>query len=89
MDVWEISRAPMLDVMRELRGSASLGEKLGGLHRVALDVLELLPVEVVEKTDDTPEIHVGGIVPLGVVAHQTLEGLSVRDVEGILVVLLE
>ena len=48
-----------------------------------------LPIQVVKQTDDAPKLLVLGVELARKVAHGALDGLAVRDVERVLVVLVE
>ena len=58
----------------------------GVVHGV---VLMLLPIQVVQQADNAPKLLVLGVELARKVAHGALNGLAVRDVERVLVVLVE
>ena len=72
-------------------GSRTLAlENLGGIDGVVHGVvLMLLPIQVVQQADDAPKLLVVGVELARKVAHGALDGLAVRDVERVLVVLVE
>ena len=65
-------------------------ENLGGIDGVVHGViLMLLPIQVVQQADNAPKLLVLGVELARKVAHGALDGLAVRDVERVLVVLVE
>ena len=77
-----------LDGAHELLGAARRTQQLGRVDRVAHRVVGvLLPVEVVQDAHDLPEVRVLGVHLLGKDAHHAADGLTVLDVELLVVVL--
>ena len=64
----------------------NLGSVDGVVHGV---VLMLLPIQVVEQTDDAPELLVLGVELARKVAHGALNRLAMGNVKRVLVVLVE
>ena len=63
-----------------------LGRIDGVVHGI---VLMLLPIQVVQQTDDAPKLLVLGVELARKVAHGALDRFAVGDVERVLVVLVE
>ena len=79
-----------LDGTDKLGGRALTLKNLGSIDGVVHGVvLMLLPIQVVQQADDAPKIFVFGVEFTRKVAHGALDGLAVRDVERVFVVLVE
>ena len=61
-------------------------QNLGGFDGVERVVLAHLPIQVVQKAHLAPELHVLGVMDLGVIAHETFERFAVLDMIRVFVV---
>ena len=79
-----------LDGANELGRRTFILKNLGSIDGVVHGVvLMLLPIQVVQQTDDAPKLLVLGVELARKVAHSALDRLAMGDMERVLVVLIE